>query len=233
MYIPPLYEQTDLDEIDHFLQENTLATLVSNDANGLPLATHIPLVLATNADGKRVLWGHLSKANPQWQNIEQQPSVLAIFLAAHSYISPSWYEAENVPTWDYMSVHVYAKARILAADELRGMMRFTMNHYEHKLPEGLDFDQLSPDLVERDLRGVVGLELDIQRIQSAYKLSQNRNDTDYKNIMHELGKQENTDAKTIANAMSALCADLFDDEELAEAMEEEWEDDADDAMWDD
>ena len=110
MYIPNLYKNENQAEIEQFLHENGFAILV-NQTNGKLWATHIPLILGTNSNGKQILIGHISKLNPQAESFNQNDEVLAIFSGSHSYISSSWYDHENVPTWNYLAVHVYGKVR--------------------------------------------------------------------------------------------------------------------------
>ena len=112
MYIPNLYKNKNVEEINDFIQKNSSGILV-NRVDGKPWATHIPLELDTNENGKQVLYGHISKENPQWQNFASDRPVLAIFSGPHSYISPSWYDHENVPTWNYTAEHIYGTIKII------------------------------------------------------------------------------------------------------------------------
>lgn len=115
MYIPELYKNENQEEVNAFLQQNSFGILV-NRTNGKLWATHIPLELDTNENGKSILFGHISKENPQWESFESDANVLAIFSGPHSYISSSWYEKENVPTWNYIAVHVYGKIKIIEGE---------------------------------------------------------------------------------------------------------------------
>lgn len=117
MYVPPLYKAQSTEEVKAFLQANPFGILVSVQ-RGKPVATHIPLMLVHNHEGKQVLWGHVSKANEQWNNLLDQEKVLAIFTGPHTYISSSWYSHENVPTWNYIAVHVYGKVRFIEGQVL-------------------------------------------------------------------------------------------------------------------
>src|SRR6187402_3094913 len=106
MYIPREYKNEDLASVKEFIQSNGFAILVS-EAEGKPWATHLPLVLDTNSEGKDILFGHISKANKQWKDFDPDKEVLAIFSGPHAYISSSWYDHVNVPTWNYLAVHIY------------------------------------------------------------------------------------------------------------------------------
>ena len=112
MYTPEIYKNENQEEIKKFLQENSFGILI-NQTNGKLCATHIPLELETTKEGKDILWGHISKENPQWNGFIDNDQILAVFSGPHSYISSSWYDHENVPTWNYIAVHVYGKIKII------------------------------------------------------------------------------------------------------------------------
>jgi len=105
MYIPDLYKNENQQEIEHFLHENGFAILV-NQTNGKLWGTHTPLFLEKQ-NNKLILSGHISRENQQAKSLINSDEVLAIFNGPHTYISSSWYDHENVPTWNYIAVHVY------------------------------------------------------------------------------------------------------------------------------
>jgi transcriptional regulator len=112
MYIPEHFNITDTSVIDDFVRANAFATVISSDADGIPIASHLPLVLEITADDTRILHGHCARANAHWKLFEQGRHTLAIFHGAHSYISARWYKHENVPTWNYQAVHAYCQPTI-------------------------------------------------------------------------------------------------------------------------
>ena len=105
MYIPHYFKNKNLDEVKEFLSRNSFGILI-NSIDSKLWATHIPLELEKNKEGQDVLVGHISKSNPQWKNFSKNEEVLAIFQGPNSYISSTWYKDENVPTWNYIAVHV-------------------------------------------------------------------------------------------------------------------------------
>ena len=115
MYIPEHYKNENEAEIKDFLRKNSFGILV-NQTDGKLWATHIPLELEEDANGKSILSGHLSKENLQWQSFASDYRILAIFSGPHSYISSGWYEKENVPTWNYIAVHVYGTIKIIEGE---------------------------------------------------------------------------------------------------------------------
>lgn len=112
MYTPDLYKNENQEEIRTFIKENSFGILI-NQTNGKLCATHIPIELEINAEGKEILQGHISKLNPQAEGFKENDQVLAVFTGSHSYISSSWYDHENVPTWNYIAVHVYGRIKIV------------------------------------------------------------------------------------------------------------------------
>ncbi|TKI82221.1 FMN-binding negative transcriptional regulator, partial [Bacillus wiedmannii] len=107
------------------------------------------------------------------------------------YISSSWYEHEEVPTWNYQAVHIYGKASILDKEELIDELTTMLKKYEEHRKNPILWDKLSPALLETELKGIVGFKIKVGDIQAAYKLSQNRNETDYINIIDKLYDEGN------------------------------------------
>ena len=122
--------------------------------------------------------GHMAYRNPQWRTLETCEEVLVIYQGPHAYISSSWYGHENVPTWNYQSVHIYGRASILGDEELKQDMIMLLEKYEKYRKNPILWDELSPQLLESELKGLVGFKIKVQEIQAAYKLSQNRNRED-------------------------------------------------------
>ena len=202
MYIPNLYKNENQSEIEQFISENGFAILV-NQTNGKLWATHIPLILGTNSNPEtsvQILIGHISKLNPQAESFKQNDEVLAIFSGSHSYISSSWYDHENVPTWNYLAVHVYGKIRLHSFEESIEGLKKLVNKYEAKSEKPIRIENLSEKTM-REARGIVSFEIEITNIEAQKKLSQNRDDKNYKNIISELEKTNDSQAIAIANEM--------------------------------
>ncbi|HEY4288380.1 MAG TPA: FMN-binding negative transcriptional regulator [Puia sp.] len=199
MYIPRRYEEKDLDKIHAFLTENSFAILVSVK-DGLPIGTHIPLQLEKNAAGADVLMGHISKGNEQKYTLADGAKVLAIFSGPHAYISPRWYTKIQVPTWNYIAVHVYGTVRIVEGEELRAALSRLIDTYEQHMPRPVTIGEIPEKSVSDDLRGIVGFEISMDEVQAAYKLSQNRDERSYHQVIEELDKGDET-AKAVAEEM--------------------------------
>ncbi|MBA4134528.1 MAG: protease [Flavobacterium sp.] len=199
MYIPELYKNENREEIESFIHQNGFAILV-NQTQGKLWATHTPLLLETREDGKLILTGHISKANPQALSFNDNDEVLAIFSGAHTYISSSWYDHENVPTWNYLAVHVYGKVRVYNHEEALDFLKKLVDKYEAKSKNPIRVENLSEKTM-REARGIVAFEIEITSIEAQKKLSQNRDDKNYRNIITELEKTKENQALAVAEAM--------------------------------
>ena len=200
MYTPDLYKNENPEEIRNFLKENSFGILI-NQTNGKLTATHIPIELEINAEGKEILQGHISKLNQQAEGFKANDQVLAVFTGPHSYISSSWYDHENVPTWNYIAVHVYGRIKIVAYEKSVEQLKKLVDKYEEHSEKPVRVEDLSEKTM-REARGIFGFEIEIDEIQANKKLSQNRDDHNYKNIISELKKTENAQSIAIAEEMS-------------------------------
>ncbi|WP_395050090.1 FMN-binding negative transcriptional regulator [Flavobacterium sp.] len=199
MFIPDIYKNENQEDIIDFLRKNSFGILV-NQTNGKLWATHIPLELDTNKNGKQVLQGHISKENPQWESFADNDNVLAIFSGAHSYISPSWYDHENVPTWNYIAVHIYGTIKIMEGEAVIESLKKLVDKYEQNSEKPVRVEDFSRKTMMQT-RGIVAFEIEIEEIQAKHKLSQNRDEKNYDNIILELKKTENAQATAVANEM--------------------------------
>jgi transcriptional regulator len=199
MYTPEIYKDEDPESIRAFLKENSFGILI-NQTNGRLCATHIPIELEVNAAGEEILQGHISKLNPQASGFAENDQVLAVFSGPHSYISSSWYDHENVPTWNYIAVHVYGRIKIIDEATAIEQLKKLVDKYEAGSENPVRVEDLSAKTM-REARGIFGFEIEIDEIQATKKLSQNRDDHNYSNIISELEKTENPMAIAVAKEM--------------------------------
>jgi len=199
MYTPDLYKNEDPESIRAFLKENSFGILI-NQTNGKLCATHIPIELEINAEGKEILQGHISKLNPQAEGFRENEQGGAVFSGPHSYISSSWYDHENVPTWNYIAVHVYGKIKIVDEATSIEQLKKLVDKYESGSENPVRVEDLSSKTM-REARGIFGFEIEINEIQATKKLSQNRDDPNYKNIISQLEKTENPQSIAVAKEM--------------------------------
>jgi transcriptional regulator len=199
MYIPRYFKVTNADEIWEFVQENSFGTMVTTK-QGKPIATHLPLQLVKEGDTYYIT-GHVAYGNPQWRTFETCEDVLVMFQGPHAYISSSWYKQENVPTWNYQAVHVYGTASILNEEELKQDLTKLLQKYEKHRKNPVLWDKLSPEVLEKQLKGIIGFKIKVQEIQAANKLSQNRNEDDYQNIVSKLYEEKDLNSQQMAQLM--------------------------------
>ena len=200
MFIPHYFKNENIEDVLDFIDKNGFAILISQ-SNSKFSATHIPLLLDRNENGHPILTGHVSKGNPQWNNFENDDEVLAIFNGPNCYISSSWYDHENVPTWNYVAVHIYGKVKIIEGERLITALTKLVDKYEKQMENPVSVRTMSEEFLKKEIKGIVGFEIEITEIQSAYKLSQNRDKINHSNIVAELRKSGDNNSLRIAEEM--------------------------------
>lgn len=200
MYTPEIYKNEDPESIRAFLKENSFGILI-NQTNGKLCATHIPIEFEINSDGKEMLQGHISKLNPQAEGFAENDQVLAVFTGPHAYISSSWYDHENVPTWNYTAVHVYGRIKIVDETVAIEALKKLVDKYEANSVNPVRVEDLSAKTM-REAKGIIAFEIEINEIQATKKLSQNRDAKNYANIITELEKTKNPQSIALAKEMN-------------------------------
>lgn len=197
MYISKLYREEDRAKIVEFLKNNEFATLVTYDGEK-PTASH--LLMEVVEEGEKILVnGHMSRANPLWKTFAGNSEVLIIFQGPHTYISPTWYNHVNVPTWNYQAVHLYGHPRIVDGEEYHAMLSRLIRRHENAT--NYRMESLPQDFVEKQMNGTVGFQVRVTQIEANYKLSQNRDDQDYHNIIERLNERGDEMSRQVAEAM--------------------------------
>ena len=123
-----------------------------------------------------------------------------IFQGPHTYISPTWYNHVNVPTWNYQAVHIYGKPRIVT-DQAEVYELLSRLILRNESDAAYRLETLSQDFVMKEIKGIVAFQVEVTRIEANYKLSQNRNDEDYHNIVARLNEREDEMSHQVADAM--------------------------------
>lgn len=204
MYIPKVNLSTDKEEIIAFMKRFSFATLITSKDN-FPTATHLPFVVTTQ-NKNIILTSHFAKANEHWQDIENNP-VLLIFSEPHAYISTTNYDKElNVPTWNYISIHVYGQGKLITETEKTfEILKATIDNYETSYRQ--HWNSFPEDYKLKKSKGIVAFEILVTDIQAKKKLSQNRTDTEQKKIIDTLSKSKNTNEIIIAEYMKENLSD--------------------------
>ncbi len=203
MYIPAAFAESDLTKLHDFIEQNSFGLLVSQ-VDGLPFATHLPFHLDRTTGPQGTLVCHVARANPQWQEAAGQ-TALAIFSGPHAYVSPTWYEAEQVvPTWNYAAVHAYGRAQVIEDESaLLKIVQEMVRIYERAMPRPWSFDA-SGTFVQRLLGQIVGLRIQIEKIEGKFKLNQNHPVERRQKVVRALQQQGDENAQAIATLMRVM-----------------------------
>lgn len=198
MYIPKEFEQNDQKKSIAFMQAYNFAIVISIKKD-IPIATHLPFIIEER-ENKIVLLSHLSKANEQHKTFLDK-DVLVIFSEPHAYISPTLYEKkQNVPTWNYVSVHAYGKVKILDSNEEKlKVLHKQMQFYEANYLE--QFKTLDQKYIDGLLKGIVAFEIEVTKLQSKEKLSQNKTTNERATIKKHLEESDDTIKNDVGKLM--------------------------------
>ena len=183
MYIPKFFEETDQEKLLAFMREFNFATLITSE-NNFPTATHLPFIVEKR-DGKIYLLAHLAKANLHWQQFENN-EILVIFQEPHAYISPMLYEKlENVPTWNYIAVHAYGRAKLFPQVENLRLLEKQVAIFDQKYFQ-TNWQKISDEYKINLAKGVVAFEIEVRDLQGKKKLNQNKLGKDAQNVIRHL-----------------------------------------------
>jgi transcriptional regulator len=198
MYIPSYYSETDEHTLIEFMQAHSFASMISSENNNLR-ATHLPFVIEKRGN-QIFLVSHMAKANPQWKEFIGN-ELLIIFQGPHAYISPTHYEKkQNVPTWNYIAVHAYGKAVIIAEPALViTVLEKMILSYETSYIN--QWKQLSDDYKNSMIKGIVAFEIEITKLEGKFKLSQNKTKNEQQTIISAFEKSQDSLEKGIAEEM--------------------------------
>ncbi len=209
MYIPKINKINDKDEIFRFIRENPFAIIICNNNDEIT-ATHTPVELLVKPDGSAVLRTHIAKANPQWKNFTDATELMVIFNGPHTYISSSWYNHINVPTWNYIAIHVYGKPKILNREETIGLLNDLVTRFEQHSEKPFSMQQLDITYLDNHLKALVAFEIEIERIDAKEKLSQNRDAHNFKLVIDHLDSRQDEQSKAIQAEMNRIKKKLFE-----------------------
>ncbi len=191
MYIPAHFLIKNPQDIHTIIQEHPLGALVTLGPDGLD-ANHIPFEFDPTQGAHGLLTAHVSRANPVWEQCQDGADVLVIFRGNESYISPNWYPSKHethrqVPTWNYEVVHVHGRLTVMDEEKFvrRVVARLTREHEASELRPWKMGDS-PPEYIDGMLRAIVGIEIEIKRIEGKAKLSQNRETRDRLNAADTL-----------------------------------------------
>ncbi|HEY7346728.1 MAG TPA: FMN-binding negative transcriptional regulator [Ktedonobacterales bacterium] len=201
MYIPPAFREDDLAALHALMREYSFAVVVTQQAS-VPIATHLPLLLESERGPYGTLLGHMARANAQWSGFTGEQEALVIFQGPHAYITPSWYEPGlHVPTWNYATVHAYGKPRVMKDQAaLIRLLHASVQTYEAGFAQPWKLE-LPTDFFLSKLKGIVGFEMEITRLEGKFKLSQNRSETERERVAAELKESQDSVSAGVGEMM--------------------------------
>jgi transcriptional regulator len=197
MYIPGHFSQSSLETLYDLIVKNPLGMLVTNGKAGLD-ANHIPFELDAQAGPHGTLRAHVARANPLWTDVQNGDEVLAVFRGADAYISPNWFPSKHefhkqVPTWNYMVAHVHGKITIHDEERyVRGVVARLVRHHEATQQIPWKMTDSPSEYIDMMLKSIVGIEIEISRVDGKFKLSQNREPRDIRGAGDALKNQGDT-----------------------------------------
>jgi len=202
MYMPPQFNAKDPAIALELMRSHPFARLTSNDDDGLPYVTHLPLVAEPRGGDELVLLGHCAKPNPHWRYLQARPKAVVTFLGPHSYLSPSVYpDLARVPTWNYLAVHCTVEARLIeeSADKDALLKKLIGDHEPAYAQQWRD---LGEEFQLKMLAGITGFEMRVTALQCKVKLNQHRRESHA--AMHAVYSAGTPDEQALAVWMGRL-----------------------------
>ena len=197
MYVPSRFKKEDHGAVFELIRENPFATVITHAEDGKVFVNHLPILV----DSEDRLFGHLARANPQWNHFERGEEAVLVFHGPHTYITPSWYQINqgNVPTWNYAVVHVSVRARVIHDYEgLHSILDKSVAVFEAGVPKPWKFD-FEEEEKKQLIAAIVGLEFEITGIEGKFKISQNRTPSERDEVMTGLaGRKDEMSRRVLA-----------------------------------
>lgn len=206
MYIPAQFRESDLDVLHRQIMQHPFGILLTGGQQGLD-ANHLPFELDIKAGQFGSLHAHVARNNPLWQNIANEDEVLVVFQIGDAYISPQWYPSKQefhkqVPTWNYVVVHAYGKVTIRDDERyVRGVVARLTRTHEASQPEPWKMSDAPKAHIDGLLKAIVGIEIEITKIQGKSKLSQ---DKEHRDIVGATAGVKATGNTQMATAMQQV-----------------------------
>ena len=209
MYHISYFKEKDKQTILDFIEDHPFAFMTGSFASGAQVATQIPMLLEER-QGELYLQGHIMRNTDHHKAFVENPNALLVFTGPSCYVSASWYSNPQMgSTWNYMSVHIAGKVNFMSDDELVTLMRKLTLKFEKGNTQSLTiFDNLPQNYINKMMPAIVGFEVKVDKIENVFKLSQNRDEQSYLNIISKLEAQGG-DSALISNEMKNRHLELF------------------------
>jgi transcriptional regulator len=200
MYHISYFKAADHKEVTDFMQAHPFIMLCGIGADNKPVVTHVPVLLEERGD-KLFLLAHVMRKQDHTKVFEANPNVLAVFSGAHTYVSASWYEnKQSASTWNYQAVHARGILTFLDEKGLHNILTKLTATFEQNENSPSLVHKMDEGYVNNMMKAIVAFEIEVTDLQHVFKLSQNRDEKSYDNIIEQLSNSD-ADAKTIADTM--------------------------------
>jgi transcriptional regulator len=209
MYDLPYYKEHNEQVIKEFIAKYPFAFLSGCDSQNKPVATQLP-VFIEEKDGRKILRGHIMKNTDHHKAFMHNSNVLVVFTGHHTYVSATWYSnPHQASTWNYMSVHAKGIIRFLDDQALIEALRAVSLHFENQNQQSSTiFDNLPPEYTQRLMKAIVAFEIEITDLDTVFKLSQDRDEESYVNIIDKL-REQGESGQVIADEMEKRTRQIF------------------------
>lgn len=210
MYNYPKYKEQNPDAVFSFMQQHPFVSLIVADMNGRVDLTQIP-VLTEMREGKIVISGHIARKSSHHNALLTGNEALVLYAGPHCYVSGAWYAGNphQASTWNYISVHARGQVSWMNEEELAALLqRLSMHFEEGNTISTTVYNNLPAEYLEQLMKAIVGFEIEVTELDNVLKLSQNRDEKSYDNIITELKKREG-DSQVIAGLMEARRTKVF------------------------
>ena len=209
MYNFSYFKEKDRQTILDFIEENPFALMTGSYLAGEQVATQIPILLEER-NGELYMQGHIMRNTEHHKAFIENPNALLVFTGPSCYVSASWYSnPQNGSTWNYMSVHVAGKVNFMTNEELIAFMRKLTLKFEKGNTQSLTlYDNLPESFLNKMMPAIIGFEIKAEKFENVFKLSQNRDEKSYLNIISKL-EEQGGNSGLIAEEMKKRRAALF------------------------
>lgn len=208
MYKLSYFKENNADVVIDFMKQHSFAMLIGVDENNKPVATQVPLLLKQR-EGDIFLQGHIMKQTDHHKAFEKNKNALVVFSGAHTYVSASLYtNQQQASTWNYMSVHAKGELVFLNEEQLLNMLNELTSHYENNEASPASYKHLPEDYVQRLSKAIIAFEIKVDSLENVFKLSQNRDEKSFDNIVSHL-QSGDAEQKTVAAEMQKRKDEIF------------------------
>lgn len=214
MYNYPHYKEADPKEVIAFMQAHPFAMVMGVTKDGRIEATQIPVLIEAREE-KIYISGHIARKSSHHTALAESLNALVVFTGPHSYVSGSWYDnPQQASTWNYISVHARGTVQWMEEERFIDFLKKLSLHFEnYNQASSTAYDNLPQDYLDKLRKAIVGFEIEVSELDNVHKLSQNRDEKSYDNIIKELDKG-NEDSRKISQVMQDRKTKVFPSEKI-------------------